>query len=112
MTSFDEIWVILVVGCTSVDAALGSMEAKVLEMYAPDEVSLPPSTTVRAVDFSEIVVLMVVTTSSSLRKRLWEATSTEVKISGTLIVSYNRLTVGIFWGVVYYGQWLLSVTIK
>ena len=88
MISFDEIWIMLVVGCISVEAELGSMEAKVLEMYVPDEASLSPSTTVWAVDFSEIAILMVVT-SSSLRRMLREATSTEVKISGTLIVSYN-----------------------
>ena len=107
MIPFDEIWVMLVVGCISVEAALGTMEEKVLEMNVTDEVLLSPSTTVWAVAPSEIVV-----TTSSLRKRLWEATNTEPKISGTLIVSYNWLTVGFFFGVVYYGQWLFFVVME
>ena len=97
MILFDEIWVKLVVDCISVEAALGSMEAKVLEMNLPDEVALLLSTTVWAVDSSEIAVSIVVKTSS-LRRMLWEATSTELKISGALIVSYNQLTVGFFLG--------------
>ena len=84
----------LVVGCTFVEVALGAMEAKVLEMYVPNEVLLSLSTTVWAVDSSKIVV-----TTSSLRRRLWEATNTEPKISGTLIVYYNWLTV-VFFGLV------------
>ena len=84
MISFDEILIKIVVGCISVEAELGSMEVNLEEMYVPDEVSLFPLTMVWAVAPSEIVV-----TTSSLRKRLWEATNTEPKISGTLIVSYN-----------------------
>ena len=68
----------------------------------PVEVSLSLLTTVWVVGPSEIAVSMVVTTSF-LRRRLWEATSAELKISGTLIVSYSWPTV------VYYGQWLLSM---
>ena len=71
----------------------------------PDEVALSLPTTVWVMVPSEIVVLMVVTTSS-LRRRLWEATSTKLKISGTLIISYDWPTVA------YYGQWLLSMIMK
>ena len=97
MISFDDIRVKLVVGCISVEAGLGTMEVKLVGMYVPDEVLHFPSTTVWVVDSSETFVSMVVTLFS-LRRRLWEATSTELKISGTLIVSYSWLSVGFFFG--------------
>ena len=71
----------------------------------PDEVALSLPTTVWVLGLSEIDVSMVVLTAS-LRRRLWEATSNVLKISGTLIVSYSWLTV------VCYGQWLLSMIME